>query len=68
MGVCVCIIPVIVYYITMYVNYTSISFKRLYLFIHERHREGEKERHRQKEKQTPLKEADVGLGPRTLGT
>ena len=30
--------------------------------------EREKQRHRQREKQAPCREADEGLGPRTLGS
>ena len=50
------------------VNKTAafIFFKRLYLFIHERHTHRERQRHRQREKQAPCREPDVGLdlGPR----
>ena len=38
-----------------------------YLFIHERHRERERQRHRQREKQSPFREPDVGLDPRSPG-
>ena len=42
-------------------------FKLLFrLFIHERPRE--RQRHRQREKQTPCRELDVGLDPRTQGS
>ena len=39
-------------------------FKRLHLFIHERHRESQRRRQRQ----APCKEPDVGLDPRTPGS
>ena len=45
---------------------TLLSFKRFYLFIHERQRE--RKRHRQRKKQAPCREPDVGLDPRTLGS
>ena len=45
---------------------TLIFFKRLYLFIHERHIE--RKRHRQREKQAPSGEPDMGLDPRTTGS
>ena len=42
-------------------------FLRFYLFMHERHTEGERERqrHRQKEKQAPCREPDMVLDPRS---
>ena len=40
--------------------------KRFYLFIHERHREGQ--RHRQKEKQASCREPDMGLNPGSPGS
>ena len=39
-------------------------FKRFYWFIHARHTQ----RERQREKQTPCREPDVGLDPRTPGS
>ena len=38
----------------------------MYLFINEKHREGQ--RHRQREKQVPCGEPDAGFDPRTLGS
>ena len=53
-------------------NYITFFFYRFYLFIHETHtereRERERQRHRQREKQTPCREPDVGLNPRTPGS
>ena len=43
-------------------------FLRFYLFIHERHGEGERQRHRQREKQAPYEEPNEGLDPRSLGS
>ena len=46
----------------------------IYLFMRntkrerESEREREKQRYRQREKQTPCREPDVGLNPRTLGS
>ena len=45
-----------------------LFFKRVYLFIHDRHEERERQRHRQGEKQAPCREPDVGLDPRTPGS
>ena len=39
---------------------------KIYLFLHERHRE--RQRHRQREKQGPCREPDAGLDPRTPGS
>ena len=41
-------------------------FLKIYLFIHERHREGQ--RHKQREKQVPRREPNVGLDPGTPGS
>ena len=40
-------------------------FLRFYLFIHERHTQGERQRPRQREKQAPCREPDVELNPQT---
>ena len=42
-------------------KHCEIFFVKIYLFIHERHRE--RQRHRQREKQAPRREPDVGLDP-----
>ena len=60
---CLCSVPAVL----------SLSFfKRFYLFIHERHtqkaRKRERQRHRQGEKQSPCREPDMGLDPRSLGS
>ena len=39
---------------------------KIYLFIHERHRE--RQRHGQREKQVPCREPDVGLDPGSPGS
>ena len=46
------------------------TYKRFYLFIHERERERkrERQRHRQREKQAPHREPDMGLDPRSPGS
>ena len=46
--------------------FTKLFFlkKSFYLFMRDR----ERQRHRQREKQTPRREPDVGLDPRTLGS
>ena len=43
-------------------------FLKIYLFIHDRHREREGQRHRQWEKQAPCQEPDTGLDPGTPGS
>ena len=45
----------------------SSFFLKIYLFIHERHREAETQ-HRQREKQAPCREPDVGLDPGSPGS
>ena len=47
------------------IYFLFFDFLRFYLFVHERHRE--RQIHRQREKQTPHREPDEGLDPRTLG-
>ena len=47
-------------------TFASLFIKRFYFFIHKRHRE--RQRHRQREKQSPCREPDVGLDPRTLSS
>ena len=42
--------------------------RRVFVFIHEGHRERERQRHKQREKQAPYKDPDVGLDPRTPGS
>ena len=43
-------------------------FLRFYLFIHETHTHTQRQRHRQREKQTPCREPDTGLDPRSPGS
>ena len=47
---------------------TEKGFKKIFLFIHERHRESERQRHRQREKQAPCRQPDVGLDSRSPGS
>ena len=49
-------------------SFSFFKILRFYLFIHERHREGERQRHRQREKQAPCREPDVGLDPGSPGS
>ena len=45
---------------------TILKGEEIYLFI--RTTERERQRHRQREKQTPCREPDAGLDPKTLGS